>query len=157
MHVSLQSKVYLGACVVIGAYNAYENPTRWITAFAIGVLAGTISGRSDLCAARDGHQPGNSLGMGWDSCRDQEIIKNAVTSLVNSAPGIFTTAINLLALGLISQKIQLPSNWNPKFKTYFCDFAALKFGYNVGKLFQLEFLCGIKTTEVQQLLADAVI
>ena len=45
MQVSLQSKVYLGTNVAIEAYFAYSNPKRWMTCFAIGVLAGILIGR----------------------------------------------------------------------------------------------------------------
>jgi hypothetical protein len=157
MHVSLQSTVYLGTCVAINAYAAYSNPTRWITAFAIGVLLGTISGRSELRAARDGYQPGNNMGMGCDAGKDREVRENAVKFLADSMPGLLTTAINLLALGLISQRVHLPSGWNPRIGTYFCDFAAFGFGTFVGALFQLDILRRDQDPKIQELLANTVI
>ena len=148
MHVSLQSKFYLGACVAIGAYNAYSNPVHWITSFAVGILAGTIMGRSDLLTARDGYQPGNSYGMGWNKAKDKEARQNAVISLADSMPDLATTAINLMALGLISQKIQLPSRVG---SAIFC-IAACYFGLDIGKLFQLEILRGSRDPYIQELL-----
>ena len=69
MHVSLQSKVYLGTCIAISAYNAYSNPVRWISGLAAGVLWGSFLGHSRLQDARKGHQPGNKQGMGWDGMK----------------------------------------------------------------------------------------
>jgi hypothetical protein len=157
MHISLESKLYLGTCIVAGVYNAYQNPVRWITTFAIGLLIGTSSGRSDLKRARDGDQPGNNMGMGYDEVRDKEIKKEAVLSLASSMPGIVTTAINLLAFGLISKQIQLPSQINPQVGTYFCDFATWYFGYKVGRLFQLEALRGNTDSDIQKQLDQTTI
>jgi len=75
MQVSLQSTVYLGVCTAINAYAAFSNPVHWVTTFAIGILIGTYYGRSDLRAAREGYQPGNDLGLGFDVFKDQIIRK----------------------------------------------------------------------------------
>jgi hypothetical protein len=61
MHVSLQSKVYVGTCVAVSAYAAYSDPVRWVTWYAIGVVVGAISGYSDLQDAIKEHQPENGL------------------------------------------------------------------------------------------------
>ena len=157
MQVSLQSKVYLGTCVAIGAYNAYTNPTHWITVFAFGVLYGTLRGRSDLRTVREGFQTGNNYGMGWTSSKDREVRENAVRSLTDSMPGLMVTALNLLALGLISQRIQWPSGWNPLLEVVICDVATYSFGVHVGTLFQLDILRRDQHPMIQKLLANAVI
>ncbi len=157
MQISLQSKVYLGTCIAIQAYSVYSNPTRAITCLVLGLLLGTVQGRSELRAAREGHQPGNNMGMGWNEGTDQEVKERAVNALVNSAPGIYTAAINLLALGLLTQKVQIPTSWSPKWGTYFCDFATLNFGAVMGHLFQLDALRKIEDPYVQKLLANTVI
>ncbi len=157
MRVSAQSIVCLGTCVAINAYAAYSNPVRWVTTFALGVLLGTGIGRSDLRAAREGHQPGNKMGQGWDAGKDQAIRENAVKSLASSMPGLAITAINLLALGLISQRVQLPSGWDPRIGTYFCDFAAFGLGGHVGELFQLDILRKNLDPKIQELLAQTII
>ncbi len=157
MQVSLQSKVCLVTCVATNAYAAYSNPVRWITAFALGVLLGTIGGRANLRDAREGYQPGNNMGMGWDAGKDKEVREKAVKALTNSMPGLVATAINLLALGLISQRVHVPSGWNPRIGTYFCDFAALGFGTHVGMLFQLDVLRRNLDPGIQNLLAQTTI
>jgi hypothetical protein len=150
MYVSLQSKVCLGACVVISAYAAYSNPARWLTSFAVGVLLGNFWGHSDLQAAREGH-------FGWGESKDRKVIANAVESLANSMPGLVTTAINLLALGLIWQRVELPSEWDSRMGNYFCNFAALAFGRQIGKLFQLDILRKDQDHQIQNLLDQATI
>ncbi|HEX2578854.1 MAG TPA: hypothetical protein VHK67_00425 [Rhabdochlamydiaceae bacterium] len=157
MQVTLQTKIYFGACLAINIYNAYANPVRSITAFAFGVFAGTWMGQRNLYDAQNGHQTGNNLGMGWNSGQDLEIRKNAVDSLANSMPGLLTTAIQLVALGLITKKIQLPSGWDPRIGTYFCDFAALDLGYAVGNFFQLDILRKSTDRQLQKLLDQTTI
>jgi hypothetical protein len=157
MHISAQSIVCLGTCVAINAYAAYSNPVRWITNFALGVLVGTFQGRSYLRAAREGHQPGNNQGLGFDAFRDRVVRENAVKSLANSMPNLLVTAINLLALGLISQRVQLPSGWHPLIGTVICNLAAIRFGAHVGKLFQLDILRNDPNPDIQELLAQRII
>ncbi|HEY5259049.1 MAG TPA: hypothetical protein VIJ46_00250, partial [Rhabdochlamydiaceae bacterium] len=78
----------------------------------------------------------------------------AVKSLAGSMPGIVTTAVNLLSLGLISQRVQLPSGWNPRIGTYHCDLTAFGFGAYVGRLFQLDILRKDQDPKIQELLAN---
>src|SRR5260221_5743357 len=129
MRISLQSKVCLGTCVAISAYNAYSNPVRWISFLAGGVLWGMHVGNTNLNAAKKGFNlghfyatkdlPSNGFVKGWDEAKYQEVRKNAVTSLTNSMPGPVATAINLLALGLISQIVKLPCGLDPRLGTSF--------------------------------------
>src|SRR4051812_33095412 len=107
MRVSAQSIVCLGTCAAINAYVAYSNPVPWVTTFALGVLMGTYYGGSDLRAAQDGYQSGNDMVLGLDPSKDQIIRRNVVNSLASPMPGLVLTAVNLLALGLISQRVQL--------------------------------------------------
>jgi hypothetical protein len=95
--------------------------------------------------------------MGWDAAKDKEVKEHAVKTLAHSMPGPVTTTINLLALGLISQRIHVPSGRNPQIGTYFCDFAALDFGADVGMLFQLDILRRDPAPEIQRLLSQTTI
>jgi hypothetical protein len=157
MHVSLQSTVCLGTCIAINAYAAYSNPVPWVTTFALGVLMGAYHGRSFLQAAREGHQPGNNQGQAFSALNDRVIRQNAVSSLANSMPGLVLTAINLLALGLISQRVQLPSGWDPVIGTIICNYAAVRFGNCVGELFHLDILRKDLDPKIQELLAQRII
>jgi len=157
MQVSLQSTVYLSVCTAINGYAAFSNPVRWITAFVLGVLVGTLHGRSHLRAAREGYQPGNTQGQGWDAIEDRTIREIAVASLASSMPGLVLTAIHLLALGFISKKIQLPSGWDPLIGVCFCDFASFYYGLRVGQLFQLDILQRDTNPDIKRLLAQTTI
>lgn len=46
MKISIGSCCCTGGCLVLGVLNAYENPVRWITTFALGVLAGLWVGNA---------------------------------------------------------------------------------------------------------------
>lgn len=140
MRISLQSQICFFTCVAVCAYNAYADPVKWISFLACGVLFGALSGRSDLQTVREGCRPGNNQGFGWDQRKDYEVRENAVKSLTKSMPGLLTTAINLLALGLLYQIVKLPSGWDPRIGTLFCDAAAMAFGWHVGMLLQLDIL-----------------
>jgi len=72
-------------------------------------------------------------------------------------PNLLVTAINLLALGLISQRVQLPSGWDPQIKTFFCAVAAGGFGACVGKLFQLDILQRDTNPDIKSLLDQTTI
>ena len=157
MHVSLQSTVYLSTCVAINAYAAYSNPVPWVTTFVLGVLSGTCIGRFYLRAAREGYEPGNNVGFGWDSVKDREIRANAVGALAYSMPNLLLTAVNLLALGLISQRVQLPSGLDPRIGNFFCIYADAAFGMHVGMLFQLDILRKDPNPKTQELLAQTTI
>jgi len=155
MQVSLKSAVYLGTCVAINAYAAYSSPTRWVTAFAIGILTGTFLGHYGVRDAQKGYQPENS--QRWDADKDKRVREKAVKFLADSMPRPLTTAINVLALGLISQRVQLPSGWNPLIGTLICAYATFEFGLHVGMLFQLDVLRRDQDPKIQELLADTVI
>lgn len=149
MQVSLQSRIYLGTCVAINVYNAYANPVRWITAFALGVLSGTWTGRRDLYDAQYGQRPGNNLGMGWNATEDFRIRTTAVKSLANSMPGLLTTIIQLIAFGLISQRIPLPAGWDPRIGTFFCNCSDVLYGFTIGRLFHLDILIKDSDAKIQ--------
>jgi hypothetical protein len=156
MQVSLQSKVCIGTCVAVSAYAAYSNPVRWMTCYVVGVLAQMYLRHSDFQAAREGHQPEN--GLTWDADEDQTIREKAVKSLVDlSIPGKVMTAINLLALGVISQRIQLPSGWNPLIEAFICRGPVFTFGTLSVGLFYLDKLQKDQKLEIRNLLAKTTI
>jgi hypothetical protein len=154
MQVSLQSTVYLGTCVAINAYAAYSNPARWVTCFALGVLAGTISGRPHLQAAREG----NSNSIVWDADRDQNIREHGVKSLTkHPMPNMLETVITLIALGLISQRDRLPSGWNPNIGFAIGAYAVFLFGSRVTNLYMLNILRRDQNLTIQELLNQTTI
>lgn len=155
MQVSLQSKICLGTCVVVSAYAAYSNPMRWITLYALGTLVGVIKDFNTFNAAIKGHQPDKV--DDWDAVKDQEIRENAVKSFTNSMPGIGWTVIHLLALGLISQRVQLPSGWHPLIEVVICSEPGFATGLIGAAFFYLDKLKKDQNPQIQNLLMQAII
>jgi hypothetical protein len=153
MQVSLQSKVCLATCAAISAYAAYSNPARWVTWYVVSALAETIFCRSDFLAAKEGHK--TEFRCMWGE--DKEIRQKAIKSLANSMPGLVTTAINLLALGVISQIVQLPSGWNPGIEAAIYNQPAITSGAISAALFYLYRLQKEQDPRIQNLLEQAII
>lgn len=144
MQVSLQSAVCLTTCTLISAYSAYSNYLSWVSCFAFGIIWGYNMGQNAL-EKLDNHP-------------DAQQLNRAVKFLTNSMPDITVTAIHLVALGFISQRIQSPSELGIRLATIFCSgLASLAFGMNVGKLFQLDILRRSENPQIQELLKKAII
>jgi hypothetical protein len=155
MQVSLQSKVCLATCVAINAYDAYSNYASWVSFFVIGLLRGSYSGSADLQNARQGLD----VAENHHHYKEYETRRwRAVNSLTSSFANIEVTALNLLALGFISQRIQLPSGSVPQAAAFICrGLASLAFSWHVGRLFQLEILQKNQNPKIQKLLDQAII
>ena len=68
-----------------------------------------------------------------------------------------TTAINLLALGVISQIVQLPSGWNPGIEAAIYNQPAITSGAISAALFYLYRLQKEQDPRIQNLLEQAII
>jgi hypothetical protein len=67
------------------------------------------------------------------------------------------TAVNLLALGLISQRVQWPSGWNPLIKKVICAEPGAVSGMITVGLFYLDKLRKSRNPMVQNLLTQTTI
>ena len=65
--------------------------------------------------------------------------------------------INLLALGLISQRVQLPSGWNPRIEVVICSKPGFIFGLIAAAYFYLDKLQKDQNPKLQNLLKQAII
>jgi len=139
MQVSLESRFYMATCGLISIYNAYSNPVQWITFFVLGVLAGTWQGHKHLNAAINLCRPEQS----YCTEKERQAKKIAIHALASSMPGLFTAAINLFALGMISKCIQFPVSNMDHYIIEMCSSSLGPFilGIEVGFIFQLEKLC----------------
>ncbi|HEX4840157.1 MAG TPA: hypothetical protein VFU89_06920 [Rhabdochlamydiaceae bacterium] len=153
MQVSLQSKFYFCACTAINAYAAFSNPIRWISFFALGVLSGALSGYYPRYYAQNAYDSRNR----FDQKFKASLGENPINLLTLWMPGLRQTAIHLLALGLLSQKIQLPPSWSPQIGRYFCDFAAYKYGFSIGLLYQFNILRKSPDPKIKALLDKTTI
>jgi len=140
MQISLQSAVCFTTCAAVSAYSAYSDYLSWVSCFAIGIIWGYNMGQQ--ARAKLDNQP------------DVQQLK----CLTDSMPDMTVTAIHLIALGFISQRIQSPSELGIRLATIFCSgLASLAFGMNVGKLSQLDILRRSENPQIQELLKKAII
>lgn len=159
MQISFQSGVYLGLNAVIGALSIYNTTARdrWITAFAVGVLVGTIISGSALNSGLNGYNPGNSYGMGWNINKDDKTREAGVSHLIDSVPGFFTTAVNTIALAVITKSTDLFEPYGSRYETVITGSSAFLLGYKLGHLFNLDRLRRSSDPNVTKFTAKAVI
>ncbi|MCE2982971.1 MAG: hypothetical protein LW832_05340 [Parachlamydia sp.] len=151
MEFSLKTIVYSSANGVIGAAAIYHTANRfeWLTAFAVGMLAGTLMGEQALSKIENGYVPRNPLA--WTEQDDSKVRLEGVKQLTGSTPGIITTTINAYALSLIQEA--LPSE---PFDL-FVYFSAFSLGYQLANFFCLDQLNRNKQAKVGEIAQNLVV
>jgi hypothetical protein len=138
MRISSMSIVYLGINGAVGALNAYANPTRWIAAFAVGVLVGATRGK-----------------LAYDTTIHGKALRNdkfgGVQLLLNSMPGVITTIVNLFAMQLRNFAA------GSRLERYSGDLAAASLGLLFGQLLYLDKLRRSQSPQVMNKLKRAVV
>lgn len=142
MQISLESKFYCGLNFIVGAVSLYKtpHPFQWLTAFAVGLLVGSIRGAAALRSVTRGYEPGNRFGMGWSQTAEDDIRQRGVNYLLNSMPGILTTAINCISLAIITKSADFIESYGSRFQPYVSGVAAFSLGYSLGHIFSLDKL-----------------
>lgn len=131
MRISIEASVFTGINVCLGAVNAYYYFPRWVTFFALGVLAGTITGRADLRETLQGYSFDKwSYG---NAPEEDKFRQEAAKRLMHSTPGLVTCLVNAFAILILTKKVVAL----PIVRTCVGDSASLLLGYKVGRAIQL--------------------
>lgn len=159
MEISLKSTFYLGINVVIGAASLYKTPYpyHWLTGFAAGLLAGTFVSSYPLSKAKNGYVPGNNYGMGGDQQKDDEVRAEGIAHFANMMPGFVMTAINAVALAIITKAVQTFEPYGSRYESAITAGSAFTLGHTLGNLFSLDLLRRSKAPELEALLDDLVL
>lgn len=146
MRISSLSITSLAVNGTIGLLNAYANPTRWIAAFAVGLLVGAFRGKKSYEAAI-AHTTTRTSKFGDSSLSKRDGLK----TLTSSMPGLITTIFNVFALQM--RRLSPGSS----VQRYSGDIAAAALGLAAGQLLFLNKLQSSKDPQIVKALKKETI